>query len=108
MSPSVLSAPAIQSWQEALDARSTNAQRNAFAAFLVQGLPTAKQDAWKYTDLRRLAARRFQLPVTTDHLTAAAQLFTEPGWTYLVFVDGQFSTTLSTPTPHGIVVKQGA
>ena len=107
MSASAPQSAAVTAWQSAFAAQlHSAAQRAAFDQFLQRGLPTARDDAWKYTDLRRLAARSFQLPAATDHLTAAAQLFTEPGWTYLVFVDGQYSTTLSTPTAPGIVIKQ--
>ena len=99
MSVSAPQSATLTAWQSAFAAQShSTAQQAAFEKFLQRGLPTARDDAWKYTDLRRLAARSFQLPAATDHLTAAAQLFTEPGWIYLVFVDGQYSTTLSTPT----------
>ena len=98
MSAPASSSVALAAWQSAFATQSHSAaQQAAFEQFLQRGLPTARDDAWKYTDLRRLAARSFQLPAVTDHLTAAAQLFTEPGWAYLVFVDGQYSETLSTP-----------
>jgi len=56
-------APALRSWQTAFDAQHDVSveQRTAFAAFLEQGLPTTKNDAWKYTDLRRLAMKEFRL-----------------------------------------------
>jgi Fe-S cluster assembly protein SufD len=104
----VSASPAISAWQSAFAAQPHSAaQQTAFDRFLQRGLPTPRDDAFKYTDFRRLAARNFQLPAATDHLTSAAQLLTEAAWHYLVFVDGKHSATLSSAMPSGVKVTQG-
>jgi len=101
--------PAITAWQSAFATQPAVASKQrAFQDFLSRGLPTARDDAWKYTDLRRLAARSFKLPGTaSDHLPSATHLITEASWHRLVFVDGHFSTMLSTKLPTGITLQQG-
>ena len=76
-------------------------RRDAFARFQDLGFPTAKLEAWKYTNLS---------PVTERNWAPAADLFAGPplseaalrGWkipgaTELVFVNGRFSEELSGP-----------
>ena len=87
MSPApVIQAPALKSWQAAFDTRSdvSAEQRAAFAEFLKQGLPTTKNDAWKYTDLRRLAMKEFRL-ASGSSATPVGLL---PFENAIVFVDG--------------------
>src|SRR5215831_6033884 len=80
----------LQSLQTAFDARREVGaqQREAFARFLERGLPTTQLDAWKYTDLRRLALRTFRnaspAERTADIETGLLKLDAER----LVFVDG--------------------
>jgi len=100
--------PAIAAWQSAFATQPAIASKQrAFQEFLARGLPTARDDAWKYTDLRRLATRNFKLPAATDHSACAGQLLTDASWHYLVFVDGQYSTALSSRLPTNITLRQG-
>lgn len=82
---------AIKTWQVAFDQQQdVNAtQRQAFEAFQSRGLPTAKVDAWKYTDLRRLNLRQFGLPSIANEATgdASGSLLKGFGKRYL-FIDG--------------------
>ena len=92
-----VTSPAMKSWQGAFDtqADSTAAQRDAFAGFLERGLPTTKQDAWKYTDLRRLAMRQFRLPEPNEQQIDELLLPSMDG-EVIVFVDGVLrSSTLA-------------
>lgn len=85
-------APALKSWQAAFDARRdvSAEQRAAFAEFLKQGLPTTKNDAWKYTDLRRLAMREFRLASGSSATTEGLLPFENR----VVFVDGRLWPSL--------------
>lgn len=89
--------PAMRSLQTAFDSQPNvgSQQRRAFADFLARGLPTAKLDAWKYTDLRRLALKQFRLPANVDANASAAGLLPPTEGARLVIVDGQFSKSLS-------------
>jgi Fe-S cluster assembly protein SufD len=80
-------APALKSWQAAFDARRdvSAQQRAAFAEFLKQGLPTTKNDAWKYTDLRRLAMKEFRAASGSSATTEGLLPFENA----IVFVDGK-------------------
>jgi Fe-S cluster assembly protein SufD len=98
----VLSSPALKSWQGAFDAQTdiTATKRAAFAGFMERGLPTTKLDAWKYTDLRRLAMRAFRLPEVNQSQVDGLLLPSMGGQSFL-FVDGMLrpssSATLQTP-----------
>jgi Fe-S cluster assembly protein SufD len=66
----------------------------AIARFAELGFPGPREEAWKYTNLRRLEARRFApavAPATTPDLGAAFSAHR------LVLVDGQLQPHLSTP-----------
>lgn len=77
----------------------------AFAEFLRIGLPTQKLDAWKYTDLRRLAAREFHLADRAPSVDATALLSIECAQR-IVFVDGAFDAKLSLlPTTAGVTAR---
>jgi Fe-S cluster assembly protein SufD len=86
-----MSSPALKSLQAAFEAKPdvTPNQRSAFAAFLAAGLPTAKLDAWKYTDLRRFALKQFK-PGIGGELQAAdlAALLPFESAHRLVFING--------------------
>jgi Fe-S cluster assembly protein SufD len=90
MSAALIS-PALKSWQGAFDAQAdiTATKRKAFADFLERGLPTTKLDAWKYTDLRRLAMRQFRLPARLESSpNVDALLLPNMGGQRFLFVDG--------------------
>lgn len=100
--------PALKSWQAAFDAQPSDEQRRlAFANFLARGLPTAKNDAWKYTDLRRLALKEFRTPTKSLASTGDAEkLFSMNTSLRLVFIDGHLSESLSTKAPASVRVSQ--
>ncbi len=67
----------------------------ARAAFAAAGLPTPRRETWRYTDLKPLAERSFDLvprPPESDALRAAQQMLAAqsfaPDDSRLVFVDG--------------------
>jgi len=65
------------------------------------GLPSQRNERWKYTPLRALNARRFALAGQAPRIDAEA-LATIPG-PRLVFVNGVYSTELSRPdAPDGV------
>jgi Fe-S cluster assembly protein SufD len=82
----------------------------AAAAFRATGLPGRRDEAWKYTDLRPLAAASFHEPLS---LTDAATLLPKTEGARLVFVDGRFRGDLSEPpanvgfTPFALRPKFG-
>ncbi len=66
-----------------------------------QGLPTAREEAWRYTQLRPLAELSFSEPVmpVSDHARLLA-LLPELDAPRLVFVDGRFRAELSQRPPQ--------
>lgn len=83
-----------------------SAQRRAsLERFLGTGFPTQRDEAWKYTNLRRLEARRFTLaepvPVAADESAWIADAGHR-----LVLINGRFMPGLSTaaPQPPGVTV----
>jgi Fe-S cluster assembly protein SufD len=76
----------------------TRMRRDAIERFAGSGLPTTRDEDWKYTSLRALENKRFdsaaptvQLPLTIAGLAELAL----PDAHLLVFVDGRFRPTLS-------------
>jgi Fe-S cluster assembly protein SufD len=74
--------PVVAHYREAFDRarpalRGSPAQRAAaFARFSELGFPTQREEAWKYTSLRRLESRRFEpgaVPVAVPDVPAALQ-----------------------------------
>ncbi|HYM33966.1 MAG TPA: Fe-S cluster assembly protein SufD [Steroidobacteraceae bacterium] len=105
------SSPALQSWQTAFDAQQDRSadQQRAFTDFLARGLPTTKLDTWKYTDLRRLAMRQFQLGTgsiaTPD---AEALLLPLKNCRPLLFVDGALQRNQQALIKENVVVRADA
>lgn len=87
----------------------TARRREAAARFADRGFPTTKDEEWRYTSLRGIAAGRFEpRPVPRpEALTEAVfeRLTFEP-WdcTHLVFLNGRFAPSLSriARLPHGV------
>ena len=78
----------------------------AFARFQEIGFPVARKgnEAWKYTDVRPIAAETFAYDADASASVDPAQLFPfDDGMARLAFVDGRFSPELSTPLPDGLV-----
>jgi Fe-S cluster assembly protein SufD len=72
-------------------------RRAAMLQTVAEGLPTQRNEQWKYTALRALAARGFVAAADTPVLHPAA-LADIPG-PRLVFVNGRHDPALSTPQP---------
>ena len=71
-------------------------QQAAFDEFLSLGLPTSRDEPWKYTSLRRLESRAVVLP---EPLTAVdpgleSRLLQAPDWQRVVFINGSHSPLL--------------
>ena len=71
----------------------------AAVAFAAVGLPSRKDEAWRYTSLRGLADTAFQEPLT--EVSSAPILGALPDLPRLVLIDGRYQPELSTP-PEGV------
>lgn len=88
-------------------------RRTALAALTAQGLPTARDENWKYANLRPLERLKFAPAPGGAGLAAADLPTTIPGFARYVFVDGAFAPALSAPldattavvTPLGAVAE---
>ena len=70
-------------------------RRTAIAALTASGLPTSRDENWKYANLRPLERLRF-IPATATPALAATDLPAAiPGFARYVFVDGAFAPALS-------------
>lgn len=79
----------------------------ALDRFLATGFPTPRDEAWKYTNLRRLESRAFSLPESAPvDLDAVQQQWIGGSATRFVFLNGRFSSALSNlmPQPPGATV----
>jgi Fe-S cluster assembly protein SufD len=101
---------AVQAAGPALD------REASFRAFAAKGLPTRRDEAWHYTDLRTLFARAAPLGRAPDAAAIAAAKAalakrTPAGAATLTIVDGRFVAELSDAPPAGVSVAawtQGA
>ena len=86
---------------------------HAWDRFNELGFPTARRgnERWKYTNVRPVASAQLDVPldldpehgITTEDLRLIAPW--QDSWVNMVFVDGQFSSTLSNPAgPDGSAV----
>jgi Fe-S cluster assembly protein SufD len=75
------------------DAAPRDAAANAFRR---TGLPTVRQEAWKYTSLRSLADQDFREPLTSVE-GGELPIIPDIGTPRLVFVDGRLRGDLSSP-----------
>ena len=88
---------------QAAGALSTNSEaqrvrRTARDRFVAAGLPSARDENWKYLILRGLARSEWVLPPSSAAEARAPEgLLTMAGATRLVFVDGRFNAGLSSP-----------
>ena len=83
------------------------ARSDAFAAFSAKGLPSRRDEAWHYTDLRaalKHAAPLAKAPDAARMQAAGATLQPLPrvGETRLVLVDGHYAPSLSDRAPPGV------
>ena len=105
-----VAAPSVAHYREAFDAlrpahAASAAQRAAaFERFAALGFPAARDEAWKYTSLRRLEARRFPLhtdPGTPPPLPAPLAAHR------IAIVDGRRRDELSSATlPPGLRLRE--
>ncbi len=72
-------------------------QQAALAQFIALGIPTTRDEAWKYTNLKRLESRALVLPepVTAVDPDFEARLLRAPAWRRIVFVNGSHAPLLS-------------
>ena len=69
----------------------TDLRQGAVEQFATSGLPHARLENWKYTDVKALAKRDFSLPKKTDAAELVAEKSLGVQGLRLVFVDGLFS-----------------
>ena len=76
----------------------------AFGRFVELGFPAAREEAWKYTSLRRLETRAFALP---EHAGEAAALPQAMAESTVVIVNGALQPAASTldSLPEGVRVR---
>jgi len=81
---------------------SAAARRAALSAFARVGVPTQREDVWKYSNLRALERARFAPahPASGSDAIAAAPA-PIPGYARYVFIDGQCAADLSHSTTAG-------
>jgi Fe-S cluster assembly protein SufD len=85
----------------------------AFAAFAAEGLPTRRNEAWHYTDLRSIMGSAAPLALAPDarEIEAARKLISarsQVGDVRFVMVNGRFARELSDPEPKGLTVSEEA
>lgn len=88
----------------------TSFRAEGAAAFARLGLPTTRNEDWLYTSVAMLNEREFTSATGTARVTdadLAPFLFGKEEWPRVVFVDGQWSETLSTLNhlPEGVRVQ---
>lgn len=95
-------------------AASAAQRRRALAALLDAGLPSSRDENWKYANLRPLEKLRY-LPASLSGSPAAAPISAAtlpaalPGYARYVFVDGALAAALSTPvTGTGVTLARKA
>jgi len=87
--------------------KTLSARKAALDEFLERGLPTARDEDWKYTNLSALAASGFELatpgPALSEAVLGAHAL---PGVQRMVFVNGHFAAALSSDSfTQGMTVR---
>ena len=86
-------------------------RRRAAERFAALGLPTTRQEDWRFTDVSPLGRAEYTLPGTAATRVSAdaldPYLFDLPGGALLVFVDGRFVESLSRTdgVPKGVTVR---
>lgn len=97
-------------WQDAgLDSGALQAmRRDALEDFLRRGLPSTRQENWKYTNISKLAERLpDSLRRTAPPTPAAADTLDIPDAVHIVFLDGLYSDALSNAgsLPDGVTLS---
>src|SRR5690606_36349010 len=73
-------------------------RRSALERFLSAGFPTQRDEAWKYTSLRRIESRAFRLGEQRPVAIATAPWIEGAGYR-VVFLNGRWAPSLSAGTP---------
>ena len=76
----------------------TEFRRAAFERFAAAGFPTQRDEDWKYTNLRRLESRNFDLPEPSP--AAVDSRWIEGAGTRLVFNNGRYAPALASTLAH--------
>ena len=76
-------------------AQSSAHRQAALLSLLAQGLPTTRDENWRYANLRPLEKASFTPAASPSALGAAALPATIEGFARFVFIDGQFAPELS-------------
>jgi len=105
--------PATAQYREAFEAlrqslRGSGTRRSAaFDRFAELGFPAPREEAWKYTSLRRLESRRFAPATRQGALDAVVSLPADLGKHRLVLVNGHLREDLSrlATLPEGLRVR---
>jgi Fe-S cluster assembly protein SufD len=109
--PATSSAP-LQRYREAFETRwqrpdaLTSIRRAALERFLACGFPTTRNEQWKYTNLRRLESRAFELASASPIDAAIPIEALASGSARLVFVNGHYVAGLSElpALPPGVTI----
>jgi Fe-S cluster assembly protein SufD len=83
-------------------------REEGFSRFETIGFPTRKDEEWKYTSVKAIQDRSFQLAAKPSELDLSRYHdFLSPDFTELVFIDGVFSESHSrvSDLPQGLTVK---
>src|SRR6516165_11454427 len=81
-------------------------RRRALDALAAKGLPSSRDENWKYANLRSLERARFVPAAPVETLPAAAELPAAlPGIARYVFVDAHFAPAASAPLRAGVVSR---
>jgi Fe-S cluster assembly protein SufD len=83
-------------------------RQRAMQMLTERGLPTSRDENWKYVNLRPLEKVRFAPPPVAPQSAVTAQDLPAPVAQYAryTFIDGVFAPALSAPTKHaGVLVK---
>ena len=88
-------------------------RRAAIARFAERGLPTPRDEDWKYTPLAPVTATAFDLSLGDDGAAPSEEAIAPfcvgaPSWSRLVFVNGRFSAKLSALRPLPGSVRIGS
>ncbi|MGH8178566.1 MAG: Fe-S cluster assembly protein SufD [Steroidobacter sp.] len=103
---------ALERYREAFETRwpaadaLTTLRRAALSEFLAQGFPTPRDEEWKYTNLRRLESRSFELAQSPAAVDAHQKQWIAHGGVRIVLADGHWSPALSSSSvlPPGVTV----
>ncbi len=104
-----MSVALLDSLKASFDAHATmanDARRDALASALADGLPSTRNERWKYTSLRALERRSFVASAPLQAPVDAARVAAIPA-PRIVFVNGRFDTALSefAALPEGVALR---